>query len=47
MVAKHDRQKVHKGRRKVGSRIRKRRWALRNRRKVRKVRHTRRRKSRS
>ena len=47
MVAKHDRKKVHKGRRKVGSRIRRRRWALRHHHKVRKVRHTRRRKSRT
>jgi len=47
MVARHDRRKVHKGRRKVGSRIRRRRWALSHNRKIRKFRHRRRRRNRS
>lgn len=42
MAARQDRQKVHKGRRKVGSRIRRRRWAVRHNRKVRKQRSRRR-----
>lgn len=42
MVAKHDRQKVHHGRRKKGSRIRRRNWAIRHNRKVRKARSRRR-----
>ena len=36
MVARHDRKKVHHGRRKKGSRIRKRRWAIKHDMKVRK-----------
>ena len=42
MVAKHDRNKVHKGRRKLGRRIRRRLWALRNDKKVRKFKRRRR-----
>lgn len=42
MVARHDRNKVHKGRRKVGSRIRRRRWAIRHDRKIRRQRSRRR-----
>lgn len=42
MVAKHDRNKVYKGRRKRGSRIRRRKWALRHKMKIRKFRRKRR-----
>ena len=42
MVAKHDRKKVHKGRRKRGSRIRRRLWAVKHDKKVRKFRRKRR-----
>lgn len=42
MAARQDRQKVHKGRRKRGSRIRRRLWALRNKRRVRKFKSRRR-----
>jgi hypothetical protein len=37
MVAKHDRKKKHHGRRKRGSRIRKRMWAQRHGKKIQKV----------
>lgn len=42
MVAKHDLNKKHHGRRKKGSRVRKRAWALRNGRKVQKLKSKRR-----
>jgi len=42
MVARQDRTKVHKGRRKRGSRIRRRMWALRHNRRVRRRRSRRR-----
>lgn len=42
MVARQDRQKVHHGRRKKGQRTRRRLWAIRNNRKVRKQRSRRR-----
>jgi hypothetical protein len=42
MAARQDRQKVHHGRRKKGQKIRRRAWALRHNRKVRKQRSRRR-----